>query len=213
MNQNNRPRERKIGTKTTEKKPLIDPRYKNLITTVAVMVVIAVFFIINNSQSEPAQGPYPPDHNPQSGLAQAGNKRSAPEFSLLSTTGKKVSLSDFKGKVVIVDFWATWCPPCRKGIPDLVSLKKQYQDKGVEIIGISLDQEQTKDDVVPFIKNYGINYPVLYYNMKVISDYGNIQSIPTSFVIDKEGKIISSYVGLVDRSVYEADIKKALAGS
>lgn len=207
MSMKSKPRERKIGTKTAEKKPLIDPRYKNLIYTVLGIVIIAVFFIINNSQSEPAQGPYPPYYDASAKVKQP---RTAPEFVLTSTDGKKLKLSDYKGKVVILDFWATWCPPCRKGIPDLVDLKKQYKSKEFEIIGIALDQEDTKADIIPFIKSYGINYPVVYFDMKVIQAYGNIQNIPTSFVIDKEGRIVASYVGLVNKSVYVAEINKLL---
>ncbi|MBS3945024.1 MAG: TlpA family protein disulfide reductase, partial [Melioribacter sp.] len=110
---------------------------------------------------------------------------------------------------VILDFWATWCPPCRKGIPDLVELKKKYASKGVEIIGISVDQE-TKPDVVPFIKEYGINYPIVYGNTSVYQQYGGIRAIPTSFIIDKEGKVVASYEGLISKAAYEDHIKKLL---
>lgn len=209
MSQNlNKSRERKIGTKTAEKKHLIDPRYKNLVYTIITIVVIAVFFVINNSQSEPEQGPYPPEHNESS---EAANQQiTAPEFVLTSTDGKQVKLSDFKGKVVLLDFWATWCGPCRMAIPDLVALKNEYKSKGVEIIGISLDQEQTKEDVVPFIKQYKINYPVVYGTMQTAMDYGNISSIPTSFIIDKEGKVAASYLGVVEKAKYEKRINELL---
>ncbi|MGE5400280.1 MAG: TlpA disulfide reductase family protein [Ignavibacteriales bacterium] len=200
MNQN-KPKERKIGTKQPEKKPLIDPKYKNLIYTVVILVVIAVFFIVNNSRKEPEQGPYPPNY-----------KGVSENIELTSTEGNKVKLSDYRGKAVILDFWATWCPPCRKGIPDLISLKNDFKGKNVEIIGISMDQE-TKPDVVPFIKQYGINYPVVYYDPTVLSSFGNIESIPTTYIIDKDGKIISSYVGLTDKANLKKDVKKALGES
>lgn len=207
MSQPNKPRERKIGTKQPEKKPLIDPRYKNLIYTVGVILIIATFFVINNSQSEPEQGAYPPNYVPSS----ATGEKKAPNFELTTPEGKKVKLSDYKGKIVVIDFWATWCPPCRKGIPDLISLKKQYKDQGLEVIGISLDEE--KEKVTPFMKQYGINYPVVYGDMNVVQSYGNISSIPTSFVIDKNGNIVASYVGLVDKSEYEKHIKNLLGKS
>lgn len=200
MNQN-KPKERKIGTKQPEKKPLIDPKYKNLIYTVVILVVIAVFFIVNNSRKEPEQGPYPPNY-----------KGVSENIELTSTEGNKIKLSDYRGKAVILDFWATWCPPCRKGIPDLISLKNDFKGKNVEIIGISMDQE-TKPDVVPFIKQYGINYPVVYYDPTVLSSFGNIESIPTTYIIDKDGKIISSYVGLTDKANLKKDVKKALGES
>ena len=133
----------------------------------------------------------------------------APNFDLTSTDGKNIKLSDFKGKVVIVDFWATWCPPCRKGIPDLIELQKEFKNNLV-VIGISLDQD-TKSDVVPFIKKYGINYPIVYGTNQVIMDYGSINAIPTSFVINKEGKIVDKHIGLVPKSVLESKIKEILS--
>ena len=133
----------------------------------------------------------------------------APNFDLTSTEGKNVKLSDYRGKVVIVDFWATWCPPCRKGIPDLIELQKEFKNNLV-VIGVSLDQD-TKSDVVPFIKKYGINYPVVYGTNQVIMEYGSINAIPTSFVINKEGKIVDKHIGLVPKSEYVKKIKEILS--
>ncbi len=167
--------------------------------------VILLMFVINNSGSEPEQGPYPPNYVP----ATQKSSVKAADFSLSTSDGKTLKLSDLKGKVVILDFWATWCPPCRKGIPDLIDLKKRYGTKGVEIVGISVDQE-TKPDVVPFIKDYGINYPVVYADNGIVINYGGIRAIPTTFVIDREGKIVASYEGLVSKLTYENHIKKLL---
>lgn len=133
----------------------------------------------------------------------------APNFDLTSTNGKSIKLSDYRGKVVIVDFWATWCPPCRKGIPDLIELQKEFRNDLV-VIGVSLDQD-TKSDVVPFIKKYGINYPIVYGNNQVIMDYGSINAIPTSFIIDKNGKIVDKHIGLVPKSEYVNKIKEILS--
>lgn len=133
----------------------------------------------------------------------------APEFSLKSVDGKTVKLSDYKGKVVIIDFWATWCPPCRKGIPDLISIQNEFKDK-VVIIGISLDREKTIKDVPGFVKNNGINYPVVYGDDKVVIDYGGIQSIPTSFVVDKNGTVVDMHVGLVSKDTFVNKIKELL---
>lgn len=133
----------------------------------------------------------------------------APNFSLKSVKGKTVKLSDYKGKIVIVDFWATWCPPCRRGIPDLVSIQKKFK-KDVVVIGISLDAEKTIKDVPAFVKNYKINYPILYGDEKVVVDYGGIQSIPTAFVIDRKGNIVDSHIGLADKDTYINEIKELL---
>ncbi len=127
-------------------------------------------------------------------------------FTLKSTDGKDVSLADYRGKVVLVDFWATWCPPCRKGIPDLVELQKQYGDKFV-VIGITLDREKTLKDVVPFVESYKINYPVVYGTDEVVNHFGGVEAIPTAFMLDQNGKVVSKHVGLQPKSVIEEEIK------
>lgn len=181
----------------TEKKfNLQNPKHRSYLYTGLFLATVIFFFIINNTNGEPEEGPYPPNYN----LASATNL---------------VNLSDFKGKVVILDFWATWCPPCRKGIPDLIELKKEFKNNDFEVIGISLDGitrgGATKNDVIPFIKDYGINYPILNGDENIAQQYGGINSIPTSFVIDKEGYIVSYYQGLIAKEQYLNDINKALA--
>ena len=133
----------------------------------------------------------------------------APDFSLKSVDGKTIKLSDYKGKVVIVDFWATWCGPCRRGIPDLVSLQKEFKNDLV-IIGISLDAEKTIKDVPGFVKSYSINYPIVYGDEKVVMAYGGIQSIPTAFIIDKKGNVVDRHIGLVSKDTYVNKIKELL---
>jgi cytochrome c biogenesis protein CcmG/thiol:disulfide interchange protein DsbE len=195
----------KTKPKSEEMKAGLTKKQRSWIYSGFFIGLILLLFVINNIGSEPEQGPYPPNYVPA-----AQNKTAlAPDFTLPTTDGKSLKLSSLRGKVVILDFWATWCPPCRKGIPDLVELKKRYGSKGVEIIGISVDQD-TKPEVVPFIKEYGINYPVVYGNMSVYQQYGGIRAIPTSFIIDKEGKIIASYEGLISKLAYENHIKKLL---
>jgi thiol-disulfide isomerase/thioredoxin len=133
----------------------------------------------------------------------------ATDFALKSVSGKTVHLSDFKHKIIIIDFWATWCGPCRRGIPDLIALQKEFR-KDLVIIGISLDDERTKSDVPAFVKNYKISYPVLYADDKIADAYGGIEGIPTAFVIDRKGKIREKHVGLVDRTRYSAAIRSLL---
>lgn len=136
----------------------------------------------------------------------------APDFTLVNVEGKNVSLSDYKGKVVIIDFWATWCGPCRRGIPDLVELQKEYKDN-LAVIGISLDQENTKANVPGFVTNMKINYPIVYTNDKVINDYGGINAIPTTFIIDKDGNIVKKLVGLYPKNVFEKQLDELLKKS
>jgi len=184
-------------------------QHRSWIYTSFFIAVIILLFIFNNSDylfgRAEENGPYPPNYVPAAQKSTA----LAPDFKLQSTEGKSIKLSDFKGKVVIVDFWATWCPPCRKGIPDLIDLKKKYGSKGFEVIGVSVDSD-TKDKVIPFIKENGMNYPVVYSESNVLELYGGIHNIPTSFVIDKKGKIVASYVGLTPKATYEDHIKKLL---
>ena len=133
----------------------------------------------------------------------------APEFSLKDVNGAEKKLSDFKGKVLIIDFWATWCPPCRQEIPHFVSLYSQYKDQGLEIIGISLDQNSER--VLPdFIKNNSINYTILTGNEEVTDLYGGIAAIPTTFIIDKDGNIRKKYIGYNDKEVFEKEIRELL---
>jgi len=132
----------------------------------------------------------------------------APDFELESTEGNKIKLSDYNGKIVIVDFWATWCPPCREEIPSFVQLQKQYKND-LQILGVSLDTG-TKNDVAPFMKEYKMNYPVLFANNEVVNNYGGIEAIPTTFIIDQEGNIINSFIGYHDKSAFVAEIERLL---
>ena len=177
---------------------------KFLILISAVIFVLGFIGCKKNVKVEPSE-----INKTKAPVEKTESAEMAPNFDLTSTNGKSIKLSDYRGKVVIVDFWATWCPPCRKGIPDLIELQKEFKDNLV-VIGVSLDQD-TKSDVVPFMKKYGINYPIVYGDNQVIMDYGSINAIPTSFVIDKTGKIVDKHIGLVPKSEYVDKIKEILS--
>jgi len=131
----------------------------------------------------------------------------APDFSLPDMNGKQVSLSEFSGKVVILDFFASWCPPCRQEVPDFVELERAYSDKGFAMVGVAL---VNAGEAKSFADKAGINYTVLIDDGKVSGLYGPIRSIPTTFVLDKSGKIAKLYIGFRPKSVFEADIKELL---
>lgn len=139
----------------------------------------------------------------------------APAFTLQNAQGQNVSLADFKGKVLILDFWATWCPPCRDEIPHFIELLKEYGEKGLQVVGVSVDQ-QGWDVVKPFIEQNHMNYPVLMADKEVYKAYQEIiepnqrGGIPFTFVIDRNGKITEQFVGYRDKSVFEAAIKPLL---
>jgi len=128
----------------------------------------------------------------------------APDFTLTDIDGNKVSLSDYKGKVILLDFWATWCGPCRMEIPSFIELQKTYGDD-VVVLGVSLDQNGPKA-VVPFAEKMGINYPIVYGNGQVTQAYGGVRGIPTTFVIDRDFNIQRKYVGYTAHEVFEKDI-------
>ncbi|MEE2911617.1 MAG: TlpA disulfide reductase family protein [Candidatus Poribacteria bacterium] len=119
--------------------------------------------------------------------------KSAPDFKLLSTQLEQVTLSSFKGKVVLLDFWATWCQPCQVEMPIFEQLHHQYENKGFSVVGISVDREKLTV-VEPFVENLGIGYPILFADEKVFREYA-IMALPTAVLIDRQGKIRHRFEG------------------
>ena len=141
----------------------------------------------------------------KSGAMEVGE--TAPDFALQDLQGNKVSLSDFKGKVVILDFFASWCPPCKEEIPDFIALQNSYGKEGFSMMGVSLtDLNDTKN----FAVKMGVNYPLLIDDGKASVAYGPIRSIPTTFVIGKDSKVAKVYIGYRPKDVFESDIKELL---
>jgi thiol-disulfide isomerase/thioredoxin len=132
----------------------------------------------------------------------------APSFTIKDLNGNALSLSDARGKVVLLNFWATWCGPCRAEIPDLIELQKEYKDQ-LEIIGLATEEDDA-DEVKKFVATSGINYRVAMAPDKLTEKFGGIAALPTSFVIDPQGRVVQKHVGLNDPSLYELEVRSLL---
>ena len=129
------------------------------------------------------------------GVKEAKDRKEAPDFTLKDANGATVKLSDYKGKVVLLDFWATWCGPCKIEIPWFMEFEQQYKDKGFAVLGVSMD-EGGWDEVKPYIEERKINYRILMGTDDVGQRYGGVDSLPTTFLIDRAGRIATVHVGL-----------------
>ena len=133
----------------------------------------------------------------------------APDFSLESLDGKSLRLSDFRGKAVLLNFWATWCGPCKIEMPWFVDLQKEYGSQGLQIVGVAMD-DASKEDISKFAKDMGVNYPILIGKESVGDEYGGVPALPESFLISRDGKIVDKIIGLRGKAEIEDDVKKAL---
>jgi len=136
------------------------------------------------------------------------NPDPAPEFKLTGLDGKPVTLADSRGKVILLNFWATWCGPCRAEIPDLVELQNKYKDR-LQILGLVVDDDD-QDAIKDFVEKFGINYPVALATNDIRMQYGGIAALPTSFVLDAEGRIVQKHEGLRNPILYETEIRSLL---
>jgi cytochrome c biogenesis protein CcmG/thiol:disulfide interchange protein DsbE len=143
----------------------------------------------------------------------------APEFALEDLSGKKVSLASYKGKAVLINFWATWCGPCKIETPWLIELRNQYAAQGFEVLGVSTDDldrddaqklSDDKKEIARSVAQLHISYPVLIDGASIATPYGGLDAMPTSFFVDRSGTVVAAQMGLTSKDDIEANIKKAL---
>jgi len=143
----------------------------------------------------------------------------APEFALEDLSGKKISLSNYKGKALLINFWATWCAPCKIETPWLIELRNQYAAQGFEILGVSMDDIDRDDpeklsgekkEIARFVQQMKMTYPVLIDGDSISKPYGGLDAMPTSFFLDRNGTVVAAHLGLTSKDEIEAKIKKSL---
>jgi thiol-disulfide isomerase/thioredoxin len=174
------------------------------IVIIVVAMVISLMLVLGYNVARKAK---------QDKLASAITKNGvAPDFSLQALDGKTTKLSDFRGKAVLLNFWATWCAPCKIEMPWFVELQRQYGPEGLQIIGVAMDDASTKD-IADFAKEMGVNYPVLLGKEAVGDEYGGVQFLPENFYIDRNGKVVDRAFGLKGRGEIEDEIKKIIAST
>jgi peroxiredoxin len=137
------------------------------------------------------------------------DRKPAPEFTLTDANGSPVKLSDYRGKVVLLNFWATWCGPCALEIPWFIEFEQQYKSRGLEVVGVSMDDDGWAA-VKPYVSEHKLNYRVLLGNDSVSQLYGGVEALPTTFLIDRDGKIAFVHVGLAGKDEYLSEIQTLL---
>jgi len=178
------------------------PAKRNPAALFFVAAVVAVMLFLGFHAARRAGAGGPPDS-----LDPAG--KPAPDFTLTSLDGKNVSLSDYRGQAVLLNFWATWCGPCKIEMPWFIELQKEYGPQGLQIVGVAMD-DASKEDIQKFVQEMGVNYTILLGKEAVGQQYGGVDVLPTTFFIDRDGKIVSREFGLQSRSLFVDNIKRSL---
>jgi len=140
-----------------------------------------------------------------------GTTATLPDLELSGLDGRPIRLSESKGKVVLVNFWATWCAPCREEIPDFNDLYAAYGEEGFDILAISMDEEG-EEVVRPFVQENGMNYPVALGNEDIAEAFGGVVGFPTSFLVDRNGDVVDSWVGVIPRRILEDKLRALISG-
>jgi len=175
----------------------LKPAARMLIAAVAIIGIAAVLFLTHRSNSHARRSAAP--------------SRFAPDFALPQLDGQELRLSSYRGKVVLLDFWASWCEPCRVETPHLIELQQKYGDRGLQIIGVSMDD--SPDPARVFYRQYHMNYPVVMGNAKTGEEYGGVLGLPIAFLIDRDGRIKAKHIGATKPEVFEKDIASLLQTS
>ena len=170
-----------------------------MVVVIAGLLVLARF-----------QGRLPSSRARAAAVATKGHD--APDFTLTDLQGHPVTLSDLRGKAVVLNFWATWCPPCKEEIPWFVDLQKRYGEQGLQIVGVSMDDDGDQKSVAKFAAENSINYPILLGKENVAAQYGGIDYLPTTFYIDRSGVVLDRVFGQPGtRDEIEQNVKRAIA--
>jgi len=171
---------------------------KSKLVPVAVFTVFLVALVLIRN-SGPAEVTVQP----------IGKRRTAASFTLEDAHGEDVKLSGYQGKVVLLNFWATWCEPCNLEIPWFIDFERKYQVQGLAVLGVSMDESGWKA-VRPYAQARKMNYPVMLASRQMAEQYGGVDALPTTFLIDRSGNIAAKYIGVANRSTYEAKIQQLL---
>src|SRR5437899_2656703 len=191
---------------------------RNVIFVLCVVVAITGLLLVGKRATKPPetasaanQGAGQGAPAPAQGAAYPQKGSLAPTFELKSIPeGKSIALASLRGKPVLLNFWATWCGPCKIEMPWLVDLQKKYGPDGLQIVGVAMDDTSDKE-IADFAHKMGVNYVVLKGTEKVGDLYGGIEGLPTTYYLDRSGKVVDVTIGLASESVIEDAIKKSLA--
>jgi len=174
----------------------VRPQVKLALVLILAIAAIAGFYALRR-------------HSPQSGTLGTKIKALAPDFTLPQLDGKQLTLSSYRGKVVLLDFWATWCVPCREETPHFVEMQQKYGERGLQIIGVSMDD--SPDPVRTFYQQFHMSYPVVMGTPAIGEAYGGVLGLPIAFLIDRSGRIVARHMGATDPSVFDNEVQQLLS--
>ncbi|HZR57184.1 MAG TPA: TlpA disulfide reductase family protein [Terriglobales bacterium] len=173
------------------------------VVIIVVAMVVSMMLVYGIHKARQGSGPTSENSSSLQG-------KMAPDFTLTSLDGKTVRLSDYRGKAVLLNFWATWCEPCKIEMPWFVEMQKEYGAQGLQILGVAMDDASPKD-ISDFAKQMGVNYPIVVGKDSVGDAYGGVQFLPATFYVGRDGKVVDKVFGLKGRGEIQDYIKKALA--